>query len=336
MAHGRTFKSSVLSSGVAAGVLALAACTSPGGGGANEGGTASGLTRAELDLLTQSGDYIRDEAVLYHAETKLIAACMTERGFRYKVDEFVPPSGSYQERQLNLDERRTAGYGLHREYAAKKSPDSSDSSGPSDPSASSASSATGNREESLTNDQYVARLPAKKASAYMRALRGGETDLREMRFDKERAITFSEVGCEAESRKKLFGELDDWAAATYIPQNLNSSLTDSVTKDAKYTAVIQSWKKCMAEKGYQYRTPDEAAEQLKAEYQRQGAAEGLRRREIDVAVADGTCAERLHIPSVVLSLRKQYAGSLPEADKSRLRQAAEIWRTALGRTGAPG
>ncbi|MEV2211388.1 hypothetical protein AB0H86_07925 [Streptomyces sp. NPDC050997] len=329
MAHGRTFKRSVLSSGVVAGVLALAACTSPGGGGASEGNTASSLTRAELDLLTRSGDYTRDEAVLYQAETKLIAACMTDRGFRYKVDEFVPSSDSYQERQLKLGERRTEGYGLYREYAAKRS------SGSSTSSTSSTSSATGNREESLTNDQYVAQLPAQKAAAYMRALRGGENDLREMRFDKERAITFSEVGCEAESRKRLFGELDDWAAATYIPQNLNSSLTDNVTKDAKYTAAIRGWKKCMAERGYHYRTPDEAAEQLKAEYQRQGAAESLRRREIDVAVADGTCAERLHIPSVVLSLRKQYAGSLPEADRSRLRQAAEIWTTALGRTGTP-
>lgn len=322
MAHGRTFKRSVFSSGVAAGLLALAACTSSGGGGANEGGTAPTLTRAELDLLTQSGKYIRDEAVLYHAETELIAACMTKRGFRYKVDEFVPSSDTYQERQLNLGERRAEGYGLHRAYAARKSSASADSS---------TSSAAGRREESLTNDQYVARLPAKEAAAYMRALRGGENDLREMRFGKERAITFSEVGCEAESRKRLFGELDDWAAATYIPQNLNTSLTDTVTKDAKYTAALRGWKKCMAGKGYRYRTPYEAAEQLRAEYRRQGAAETLRRREIDVAVADGTCAERLHIPSVVLSLRKQYAASLPEADRSRLRQATEIWATALGR-----
>ncbi|WP_221353170.1 hypothetical protein [Streptomyces beigongshangae] len=333
-AHGRAFRTSVLSWGAAALVLASAACTSSGDGGANRGANgeangptaASGLTAAELDLLTRSGNHPRDDAVLHHAETRLIAACMTERGFRYEVDAFVPPSGSPQERQVNLEERRTEGYGLHRLYATGKDPASP---------ALSASPENGNRGKSPTNDQYVARLSTEKAAAYMHALRGGKTDLRAMRFGRERTITFPEVGCEAESRKRLFGELDDWAVATYLPQNLNSSLTDVVTADAEYTAAMRDWRKCMVGKGHRYRTPDEAAERLKAEYRKQGATEGLRRREIDVAVADGTCAARLRIPSVVLSLRKRYAHSLPEADRSRLRQATEIWTRALDRAGTP-
>ncbi|NSL43175.1 hypothetical protein [Streptomyces sp. 8P21H-1] len=334
-AHGRIFRTSVLSCGAAAFALTLTACTSSGDGDgdanrdASRDAAASGLTAAELDLLTRSGNHPRDDAVLHHAETRLIAACMTERGFRYEVDAFVPPSGSPEERQLNLEERRTEGYGLHRQYTTGK-PAASPTL-----SASPESGKRGKRGKSLTNDQYVARLSTEKAAAYMRALRGGKTDLRAMRFGRERTITFSEAGCEAESRKRLFGELDDWAAATYLPQNLNSSLTDVVTADAKYTAAMRDWRTCMAGKGHRYRTPDEAAERLKAEYQEQGATQSLRRREIGVAVADGTCAARLRIPSVVLSLRKQYANSLPEADRSRLRQATRIWTRALDRAGAP-
>ncbi|KKD02924.1 hypothetical protein [Streptomyces sp. WM6386] len=311
MTHRRKATSAAFYACAVAAALVLTACSDSGSAPA----PTPELGPAELALLTRSGGQALDEARLFHAETELIAACMTAKGFPYRVDAFAPATGSYEEREIGLDTRRREGYGLYARFSAERARKTADTDGP-------------------TNDQYVARLPAGEADAYLRALRGTPGDLREIRFGAGSTVTFSAVGCEADSRRRLFGDLDGWAAAMHIPQNLDASLTDQVTRAPRYTAALRDWRTCMREKGHPYPTPEEASERLSAEFRNRGATEELRRREIAVAVGDGECAARLHIPSTVLSLRKQYAASLPVADKSRLHKVAEIWSRAVARARA--
>ncbi|MEU6800024.1 hypothetical protein [Streptomyces neyagawaensis] len=288
-----------------AGVLALTACgTSTTGSDV----TSTQLTSTELDLLTRSGTFTRISVDLANAESKLISICMAAKGFRYRAESADPAAESDEERSLNMNERRTRGYGLASQYASEK-----ESVG------------------TAPNDAYLAGLPKKKADAYMETLRGGATDFREMRFGGGRNITFSARGCEAESRASLYGSLDDWVSIAYFPQNLNSELSSRVEKSPKYRSAMNDWRTCMRGKGYTYTSPDTAYEQLRDEYRRQGANSALREREIAVAVADGNCGAELHIPATVLALRRSHAQSLPISDKLQLRRLTAIWKAAADR-----
>ncbi|MCW8102078.1 hypothetical protein [Streptomyces tauricus] len=285
-----------------AGVLTLSAC----GTSATDGDvTSAELTSLELDLLTRSGTFTRTNVDLANAESELISACMTAKGFRYRAEASAPTAESDEERSLNMKERHERGYGLASQYGDEKE-------------------AAG----TATNDAYVAGLSKKNADAYTEALRGNATDFREMSFDGGRNITFSARGCEARSRTSLYGNLDDWVAIAYFPQNLNSELTPRVEKSPKYRDAMNGWRTCMRGEGYAYASPDAAYDQLKAAYRAQGVTTALREREIAVAVADGGCGAEVHVPSTVLALRRAYAQSLPTADKLQLKRLTAIWKTA--------
>ncbi|UXY31880.1 hypothetical protein [Streptomyces sp. HUAS TT20] len=289
-----------------AGVLALtAACGTTDEAHEKRGRT---LTAAELDLLTRSGTFVRTSTGLANKESELIAACMVKKGFRYRADKTARPTGSDEQQTLNMRDRRSRGYGLGDQYAS-----GSDGRG------------------SSPNDAYVASLSEKESAAYMKAMRGGGSDFREMRFGRDQKVTFSARGCEAESRRHLYGSLDDWVSVAYYPQNLNGSLTTSVEESPKYRKAMTDWKTCMRAEGYRYGSPDDAYERLRAAYHKQGATQALRRREVSVAVADGKCAAKLHIPSLVLTLRRSYAQSLPDDDKVRLQYLTSVWQAAADR-----
>ncbi|MGW3290571.1 hypothetical protein ACWDR3_38655 [Streptomyces sp. NPDC001002] len=279
-----------------AGVLALTAC---GTSATDKAHTNVQLTGAELDLLTRSGSFSRTNLDLANAESELISACMTAKGFRYHAEVAEPTGESDEERSLNMRDRHARGYGIAAQYDSGSDKKTVDT--------------------------------AANSAAYMKALRGSATDFREMRFGGGQNITFSARGCEAKSRTSLYGKLDDWVSIAYFPQNLNSTLSPRVEKSPTYRRAMNDWRACMRDKGYTYVSPDTAYDQLKAAYRKQGATTDLRKREIAVAVADGDCGAELHLPSTVLALRRAYAQSLPTTDKLQLRRLTAIWKAAADR-----
>jgi hypothetical protein len=214
--------------------------------------------------------------------------------------------------EVNLRRRRDQGYGLYDQYASAAG-NPTPTAAPNAPS---------------SNDEYVRRLPTEKAAAYMTALRGGTSDLRTFRMS-EGTLEFSVKGCEADSRRRLYGSLTTYAELAAIPQNLNARLTGPVQRDAAYMALMRKWSTCMAAQGYHYSLPSDAQAQLKSSYARFGATRALRGREIATAVADGTCALRLRIPSEVVAIRKHLAGSLLTArQKAAMVELAKDWQKA--------
>ncbi|QYX77389.1 hypothetical protein [Streptomyces akebiae] len=282
---------------------------------ADDEGGPPGLTAAELDLLTRSGSYARGERALRRAESELIAVCMADKGFPYRAGRSASAPQSYEEQLLGMDERRKRGYGLYAQYL--DSPGGGEKREGGEPLA-----------PGMENDAYVAQLSEAEAEKYVYALRGDASDRREMRLPDDQTVTFSGKGCEAVSRQELYGSLDDWAASEHVPQILNNSLTDRVTEDPEYAAAMRNWKECMDAKGYSYEDPDDAYRKLKGEYGERGATRDMRKREIEVATDDGTCARKARVPDTVLSLRRQHAESLPATDKRDLRQLTDIWEAA--------
>ncbi|MFK0284094.1 hypothetical protein ACIQVL_27030 [Streptomyces sp. NPDC090499] len=242
---------------------------------------------------------------------------MTAKGLRYVVADSGAASATAPSAQVDLRRRRSQGYGLYAQYAAAAGK-------PTQPTASDAAS-PGN---APSNDAYVRSLSAARAAAYMTALRGGTSDLRTFRM-ADGSLEFSVKGCEADSRRQLYGSLTTYAELAAVPQNLNATLTAPVQRDAAYLALMRRWSTCMADRGYDYALPSDAQARLKASYERSGATPALRSQEIATAVADGTCALRLRIPSEVVAIRKRLAGSLLTArQQAAMAELATDWQRA--------
>ncbi|MER6076709.1 hypothetical protein [Streptomyces sp. NPDC001833] len=300
-----------------AGALALTGCA--GSTPAPQASRAPVITPAGLDLLTDSGTYAGAESSLTRAESQLIASCMTAQGLRYVVADSGSASATAPSAQVDLHRRRSQGYGLYAQYASKAA---------SGKGASNAASSADASTDASSNDAYVRGLPADRAAAYMTALRGGTSDLRTFRM-ADGSLEFSVKGCEADSRRRLYGSLTTYAELAAVPQNLNATLTAPVQRDPAYLVLMRKWSTCMAGQGYHYALPSDAQSRLKASYERSGATPALRRREIATAVADGTCALRLRIPSEVVAIRKRLAASVLTArQKAAMAELAQDWQRA--------
>ncbi|GGN15011.1 hypothetical protein [Streptomyces fuscichromogenes] len=310
----------------AAVALVLTGCAGPAS--APHATRAPAIAPAGLDLLTYSGTYPAAEKSLTRAESQLIASCMTAKGLRYVVVDPASASATGPSAQVDLPRRRSQGYGLYAQYAATsgKPTSTGGTANTAAPNAASANAASANA--ASANDAYVRRLPTAEAAAYMTALRGSTSDLRTFRMS-EGSLEFSVKGCEADSRRRLYGSLTTYAELAVVPQNLNATLTRPVQRDAAYLALMRKWSTCMAAKGYHYAQPGDAQAGLRASYARSGATPALRKREIATAVADGTCALRLRIPTEVVAIRKRLADTLLTArQKTAMAELTKDWRTA--------
>ncbi|MCW2870171.1 hypothetical protein [Actinacidiphila oryziradicis] len=302
----RTSASRALLACAVTGVLALAGCSSHA---ASQSTTASGITPAALDLLTRSGSYTSNEKALSLAESELIHSCMQALRFPYVVDTPAPPDLG-----VDLSQRGVQGYGLYAQYASSATHEST--------------SSAATKAAKKTNDQYIRRLPEKQATAFMRALRGTTSDLRDIRMPGT-TLTLSIRGCEPAARKRLYGSMVTYAQLRSVPQNLSATLDTRVQHDPGFSALMRKWSTCMTAAGYHYALPADAQDQLKAAYRKQGATAALRRREIAVATADGECALRLRIPTHVITIRKRLAATALTAQQQlAMNQLANEWLTA--------
>jgi hypothetical protein len=219
---------------------------------------------------------------------------MQASGFRYAPPPASANVGTDEDRIVNLADRRQHGYNL------------------------------------LNTRPGLARATASVGhpAGYDRVLDGVASDLTQIQLPDGEKIVVARAGCEAESRQRLYGDLPTWAAVSITPQRLNLRIGPRVAKDPTLAAAIRRWQACMSRHGYRYPSPDAARSQLAADYRRLGTTPRTRRREIDVAVADGNCATQLHIPSTVLALRRNHADGLGPAAKNRLLQVTRSWLAA--------
>lgn len=268
-----------------------------------------GLAPLAFDLVTHTGSFRAGQHALDAAEHRITGECMAENGFPYPVEARPVDARTDEERAIDLDSRRTSGYGLYDSWARTRSAD-----GPDFPS---------------KLDGYVARLPEHDRAVYRRALFGDEQEYRAIRLPDGSTTSFPAQGCVARARAGLFGDVVAWARVAYLPQTFNNIVTKRVTDDPDYAAAMGEWRGCMAARGYRFATPDDAAEQVSAGYRREGYTQTSRAHEIAVAVADGECARESRVPSRVLELKKKYLLRLPDHDRQALDAVTDAWADAV-------
>lgn len=266
------------------------------------------LSSAAIDLATHSGTWPTTERTLMSAELRLVRACMEEKGFRYPAPD--PPARAAPEDEkaaVEPADRRRTGYGISQPPSQAPGPGSA------------------------PVDRYYRTLPAARQKAFDRALNGppdkkvtvSGTDWGEVRVATE--------GCDAESRSRLAGSPALWARITYLPEKYDNELGRRVTSAPAYVRAMAEWRACMADRKLPYRSPEQAQDALRKERQTADSADAFRRREIAVAVADGECALRAHLPAVSLRVQRELVSTLSRDEQRTLVELTAHREAALRR-----
>lgn len=112
-------------------------------------------------------------------------------------------------------------------------------------------------------------------------------------------------GCLASARKELYGDLGEWFRASRTAQGLTPLYADKVTRDPRYTTAVGWWSRCMRDKGFSYRTPQQIRDQL-PDLNGSLSPDRAHRTQVRIAVAEATCARSTELADRVRSLERSY------------------------------
>lgn len=271
------------------------------------------LSPEALDMVTRSGTWPRAQQTLDTAVNELVHRCMKAKGFTYPAKRApLPTSLDDTTAVVDLPGRRRHGYAI----------------------------ATTPRQSGPPPAPYYTALSPDRKRAFDLAFSGpADADSGDDVSTGTGTVRVRRQGCDAEARRDLTGDVTVWARMYYTPEALNGRLDAKVPKAREYTAAMAAWRACMGDRGYAYRTPEEAQDALTRRFQenkhRKGAPKGeFRSHEIKVAVADGESAIEADVPGAAVRVRHALIATLPRKDKATLSELASYQNEAVKRARA--
>jgi hypothetical protein len=272
---------------LAAALLPVAACSPPPD-------TASpDLTAAFREIAAQPADL---GLAVAHATQR----CLRAKGF----DAPLPAafSGSVANLPVRVDEQtaRTVGYGstLLRGIDEVQSP----------------------------LDRYAAALPSARRTEFDQVLDDDRAPRARMTTPRGWVVSASRGGCAAEGRAAVFGSVDNWLAAFYLPQDLNLVASD-VQSDPRVREAAGTFQTCMAAKGYAIASPHDAMAAAQG-WSKGKAVRGAPRAEIQLATADAECQRRSGVVDVCLTALTHAAMDWIKANEQVVVETAEAIRAS--------
>lgn len=132
-------------------------------------------------------------------------------------------------------------------------------------------------------------------------------------------------------RRRHGYRLDSNPAGETVQQSPNDQYYTRLSPhdQERFRTAVQTWRSCMAARGYHHDTPEAAENALRARHDKGPATVELRQEEIATAVADGECATSAHLPSTALAARRGLVASLPTAERDVLTALTERRKEAL-------
>ncbi|MDG4864182.1 hypothetical protein P8605_39180 [Streptomyces sp. T-3] len=255
-----------------------------------------------------------ERALLGVAEQRLIASCMRDKGFRYRIDP-EGARGEVPERRFGLDDvawARRHGYGLAE--AARDGGRGGKSEAEKSPQA-----------------RYVASLPPRRQAEFDRALNGTDRAAIVVPAPGRGQIFTSADGCQADARARLYGDLRKWTEAKAAVVNLEFLTFDEVVAEPQYTRALARWRACMKERGLAYPSSSQAIGAVAKENQSR-TAERAWKREVTVAVADAECNRAAALARTGTRLQREHVRDAVRDEFARqTRYYTQAVTTALDR-----
>lgn len=246
------------------------------------------------------------QEILDEAANRLDQRCLRKHGFAYPPVKASPHTAPEDEAGVvDMAKRRSQGYGIF---------DGGSSQQPV--------------------DAFYARLSPSEQSRFDLVLYGPEEKKVKAGTYGLGAVRVPAEGCTADSRRTLAGDVVLWARMDYYPEDVDNRLSDEAASDSGYLAALRTWTSCMAAGGLPYASPGNAEDSLRTAYKATGRTEGFRKREVEVADADGECELRAHLPAAELAARRRLARSLPPKDLRALTDLAAYRNATVDRAHA--
>lgn len=266
--------------------------------------TSPWVSAAMTDVATRSGRWSTGADQLQDAFDRLDRKCLSKAGFHLPAaPKVTSPAPENEAATIDLAGRRRHGYGI-------SIPD--DSSAMAENPNAYAPSLSAKDRQRFGSAQFGPGMPRTSV-----ALRGKGT------------ATVPTAGCVTRARTALAGDVHTWAEISYIPQQFDDQVSHQALTDTGYRAALARWRSCMAKAGYTYTSPDAAVAHLEQEYEQGSKGTRFQRREIALAVSDGECASRTHLPAELLRARRQRVTRLSARDLSMLHSVTKDWESAV-------
>ncbi|MFI9832911.1 hypothetical protein ACIHIX_35095 [Streptomyces sp. NPDC051913] len=243
-----------------------------------------------------------EERRLEQAEHLLIQRCMERKGFEYRVwpqvDADTDRAFRYRIVQDDIAWAREHGYGeqLRRAFFKMKK----------------------HHERLAAQD---APTPAQH-ERYTTALLGSPgTPMLTVRLPSGGTVRSPNGGCTGTARTQLYGDAEAYFEADRVATDLAAAYVPKVLRDPRYTAALKAWSGCMRkETGGSYADPDAARADVRKRAKGLSVSQA-HEVEVEVAVAEATCAHRTSLRSTLTRLDREYGAPW------RKRYADEITRS---------
>jgi len=249
----------------------------------------------------------RETALLHDAEQILVRDCMRQHGFRYfpLPRNPVPENRSFPYVIDDVAWARRHGYGsdIQRRLAEL--------------------------DEADPNRRYYNSLSPAQRTAALAAINGERPVGLSARLPSGGVMARSDRSCTSAAERELYRDLPTWYRVEHVTDDVVGLWRGQVAGDPAFRAAVGRWAVCMREHGYGYTSPALARAELTRPDQPAG-----RDREIQVAVAEATCATSTGLAATATALDQHYASQVRRqyAPEFATRQRLEL--AALPRAGA--
>ncbi|WP_146069049.1 hypothetical protein [Cryobacterium sp. M23] len=287
---------------MAVAALGLTGCASDAGGGTGAGGE---LTYEDSPLnkylSAAYGDYDEEQAIADSKKSEeATAACMAEEGFDYiPVDQ----SQNMSFDDADMEERETEEWVAANGYGMTQSPEEI--------------AAQQEQSEAYVdpNQDYVASLSETEQSAFYEVLYGPPQTEDMTNEDGSSEYNWEDAGCSGAAQHEINGD-NPYEDKAHKPLfDAISKLYENLAKDPGVQALDAEWASCMADSG----NPDfsakqdaiNAASELSNVLYNNETGEApsdedlaeVREGEIEIALADFTCSEKVDYTAAMLKLQ---------------------------------
>ncbi|MGP4010181.1 hypothetical protein [Streptomyces sp. 4N124] len=258
-------------SSACASVAIVAAATAGCTTAAEPGGQARELTEAE-------------EVVVRRAEQMLVKECMEEKGFKYWVGALptvddLKGNGSFL---TDVGWAKRNGYGSRLHAKAQ------------------------NIQRDDPNSAYAETLSQQERVRYSDALLGSPSSgILTADLPAGGSIQTPRDSCLADAKGRLYGDFETWFRAEKTAANLTPLYAADLVKDQRFTGAVKKWSACMRAAGHDYAEPSQAREKL-SELTRGLSEEKAYAVEVDLAVAEATCANETPLARTARTLETEY------------------------------
>ncbi|MEU5977874.1 hypothetical protein [Streptomyces sp. NPDC047315] len=241
---------------------------------------------------------------LYRAEQLLLRDCMRRHGFVYQP---VPKNPVPEAREFpyvvdDVAWARRHGYGsdIDRESARLRDAD--------------------------PNQRYFQNLPPERRAAALEAANGRRPVGLTAKNPDGTTLTRSDQGCRTDAERALYGDVQQLFQARSTAGALPDVRRSRVLADPRFAKATKPWARCMRAAGHPYDTPADLRQKLPS-----SDRPLPRQQEIQLAVAEATCAGTSGLAETAASLDRQYDHELRQRHRADLETGYRLQLAAVPR-----